>query len=200
MPGSDSPISPTARQLLEAARRIVERRGYKGLTYTAIGEEAGLSANLVSYHFGSKAGLLVALLDWLMYDTLWEVSQHLSRLREDEDRVSVFMEDPRGLLANTGAYRLFYDLLPHVLDDPKTRSQLGRLLHQYTESNISAILGDRDAAVAPEVRALAVLQVAMTDGLAIQLLANSEDVDIDLALSLWEGYVRWVLDGLRARS
>jgi AcrR family transcriptional regulator len=194
LPSTRSSLPPTARRLLEAARRLIEQSGYRSLTYTAIGREAGLSPNLVTYHFGSKAGLLVALLDWLMYDTLWEVGQQMNRLPADANRVTVFMQDPVGLLANIESYRLYYDLLPHVLDDASNRAQLAQLFRSYTASNVAALLPSSSEAPSAEVKTLAALTIAMTDGLAVQLLADPDSVDVPLAMQLWEGYVDWVLD------
>lgn len=194
-PSSQESLSPTARQLLEAARRVVERSGYKGLTYTSIGKEAGLSPNLVSYHFGSKAGLLVALLDWFIYDTLWEVGQQLGRMRDDEDHVPVFMQINVRMLANLDSYRLWYDLLPHVLDDAGSRSRLADLYRSYTASNVRAILSGHGVEETPEVRVIAALTMAMTDGLAIQLLADPDGVDVQLATSMWERFISWTLTG-----
>jgi AcrR family transcriptional regulator len=194
-PSAQASLSPTARQLLEAARRVVERSGYKGLTYTSVGKEAGLSPNLVSYHFGSKAGLLVALLDWFIYDTLWEVGQQLSRLRDDEDHVPVFMQINVRMLANLDSYRLWYDLLPHVLEDVGSRARLADLYRSYTASNVQAILSGHGVDETPEVRVIAALTVAMTDGLALQLLADPDGVDVQLATSMWEKFISWVLAG-----
>jgi hypothetical protein len=35
----------------------------------------------------------------------------------------------------------------------------------------------------------------MTDGLALQLLADPESLDVQLATSLWERFISWVLAG-----
>ena len=103
------------------------------------------------------------------------------------------MQDPAGLLSDTTGYGLFYELLPHVLDDPKTRSQLAQLYDSYTTSNVSALASDDRSSLSTELRTIAALTVAMTDGLAIQLLADPASVDVASAMKLWEEFVNWTL-------
>ncbi|AGI24328.1 TetR/AcrR family transcriptional regulator [Pseudomonas sp. MT3] len=53
--------SEAEQRLLEAARRIVARKGWAGMTLAEVGTEAGYSRGLATHHFGSKAELLRAL-------------------------------------------------------------------------------------------------------------------------------------------
>lgn len=50
-------------RLLKAALELISERGYDRTTLQAIGEAAGYSRGLVSHRFGSKEGLLWALLE-----------------------------------------------------------------------------------------------------------------------------------------
>ena len=56
------------RQMLDAAIRLIAERGYQKATLAAIGEAAGYSRGLVGQRFGSKAGLLSALVDKMTDD------------------------------------------------------------------------------------------------------------------------------------
>ncbi|MCY1273514.1 HTH-type transcriptional regulator BetI [compost metagenome] len=49
------------QSMLEAARQIVARKGWIGITLGEVGQQAGYSRGLATHHFGSKAGLLRAL-------------------------------------------------------------------------------------------------------------------------------------------
>jgi len=49
------------RCMLEAARQIVARKGWIGITLAEVGLQAGYSRGLAAHHFGTKAGLLRAL-------------------------------------------------------------------------------------------------------------------------------------------
>ena len=61
-----SPTSATALRILDAAKRILSERGYSKLTLQAIEEESGEYRALVAYYFGSKQGLVEAIIDSLM--------------------------------------------------------------------------------------------------------------------------------------
>ena len=53
-------LSPTALNLLDAARRILVTDGYSGVTLEAVALEAGEDRATIKRHFGSKAGLIHA--------------------------------------------------------------------------------------------------------------------------------------------
>lgn len=50
--------------LLEAAVRVIARDGFDGLTYRAVGQEAGTAHGLVSYYFGSREALIHEAAQW----------------------------------------------------------------------------------------------------------------------------------------
>lgn len=188
-------MPPTARRLLEAARRLLERSGFRALSVQAIADEAGENKALIRYYFGDKNGLLVALVDWLMYDYLWEVWQRLAQLSRGHDALDLLIEGAAaGMLGDATSYRAYFELLPNVLRDPGMARQLSDLLRAYRDLNVRGFWGERGDA--PEViEDLAALTVAMTDGLAIQVLADPDKVDVPRALALWKRFVEQTIAG-----
>ena len=124
-------LAPTARELLEAARRLFETEGYSSLTLKAIGREAGQNESLIGYHFGSKTGLLVALVDWLVYGTVRDLHTRVLRLEEGQDQLHPAMDDARKLVGDVESYRAFYDLMPH-LRHPRRTPAHGPALHDLS--------------------------------------------------------------------
>src|SRR4051812_10475548 len=53
----------TARGLLDAARAQLLIDGYAGLSTRKVAQRAGVPLSQVHYHFGSKGGLVLALLE-----------------------------------------------------------------------------------------------------------------------------------------
>ena len=51
------------RRLLEAAAALIQERGMAAATFENIGVRAGYSRGLATQHFGSKQGLIEALID-----------------------------------------------------------------------------------------------------------------------------------------
>lgn len=62
-PGGSNRRGRQSRQdILEAAADLMARRGYSGTTMSVLVKEAGLPRSAIYHHFGSKAGLLAAVL------------------------------------------------------------------------------------------------------------------------------------------
>jgi AcrR family transcriptional regulator len=55
----------TPEHILNAALEVLARDGYQRMTVRAIAEEAGVNHALISYHFGGKENLLLAMLERL---------------------------------------------------------------------------------------------------------------------------------------
>ena len=55
----------TRTAILRSARRLLEEHGYHGVGLAEVARAAGLSRQAVYLHFGSKRGLLLALVDWV---------------------------------------------------------------------------------------------------------------------------------------
>lgn len=196
LPGAGPGLPPTARRLLEAARRLLARSGYSSLTVEAIGLEAGENKALIRYYFGSKAGLLVALVDGLVSDTIWHARQRLSALSTREDRARLVVETLDAILEDEQSYRLLYDLLPRLLENPTMAKRLAELYRTYRDLNTQALWGDRTEEAPIVLRDVAAMTVALTDGLAVQLLAEPGCVDIASTLALWRSFVEGVLDSV----
>jgi AcrR family transcriptional regulator len=191
--GYSSPPSgmpPTAQRLLEAARRLLERSGFNSLSVQAIGDEAGENKALIRYYFGSKDGLLVALVDWLMHDYLWEVWQRLTQLSRTEKGLDILVDEAAaGMLSDTQSYHsYFFDLLPHLLSNPSMSRQLSDLMQAYRDMHVRGFWDDRGE-IPDVIKDLAALTVAMVDGLAIQVLAEPGKIDVARALAVWKRFL-----------
>jgi AcrR family transcriptional regulator len=66
-PKQDRSRLSTSR-LIQAAAELLVERGYEGMTLAAIGQRAGYSYGLVTQRFGSKEGLLWALVESMVID------------------------------------------------------------------------------------------------------------------------------------
>lgn len=194
-------LHPTAMKLLDAAWKVYETSGWDGLSFYAIGEEAGVSPSLVWYHFGSKNELLVVLFDWIFHGDLdfgeW---RHATANPESSDPWELLSEQSRAALHNLRSYRLYFDMLPHLLDDEDTRTRLAEGDRNRSEALASILDGSgTDPGLAEAIRLLVTLMTAMTDGLAIRLLADPDCINVDEVLSLWKEFLEVILQR-RGRS
>jgi AcrR family transcriptional regulator len=198
LPGAEPDLPPTAQRLLDAAHRLLVRSGYNSLSVEAIGQEAGENKALIRYYFGSKNGLLVALTDALISETLRRARQRLSGLSDTHDRMAVITDTMEAIADDTPSYRLLFDLLPPLLENPRMTRQLADLYEGYREVNVRALWGDRPGEPPPVIHDLAALAVALPDGLAVQALAQPGSVDVHRILVTWRVFMEGVMASLDA--
>ena len=55
----------TGTTLLEAAKKVLRKNGYAGLSTRDVAAAAGVPLSQIHYHFGSKQGLVLALFEYL---------------------------------------------------------------------------------------------------------------------------------------
>jgi AcrR family transcriptional regulator len=188
-PGSNLP--PTAQRLVAAARRVLVRDGFNAITVEAVAAEAGAYRDSVRYYFGSKSGLIAAVVDAISTDQSAEGSREVSELPAGPQRVHALVSADRRLAADSAAFQDFFRMLPHVLQDDDLRSRVASLYGWYREQYLRAF----DAAATEEARRelqnYASLMVAVIDGLAIQKALDPGGLDLDAVFDLWERLLRY---------
>lgn len=188
-------LSPTARRILAAARRVLAREGYGGLSLEAIATEAGENKASIRYHFGNKAGLITALVDSVVHDENVKLLKDLAR--GGDDRVRLLMDMHRRTTLNASQYRLFFDLFPNVLRDTRLWPRMAALYRWYRELDALALAPDADDELRARVEVLTALTVAVCDGLAMQHISDP-DFDLEPAFEMYEHIVRTTLQELLA--
>jgi AcrR family transcriptional regulator len=185
-------LSPIARRLVEAARRLLARGGFDALTVEAVAAEAGAYRDSVRYYFGSKAAFVAAVVDSLAHDQMLNATDETSRLPPDEQRVHSLVSADRKLLDDRDSFRDLFAILPHALRDDELRSRVAALYGWYRDVYADLISG-HTGADRERLRRLASLMVAMIDGLAVQALLDPQAVDPEALLALWEDMLRHAL-------
>jgi AcrR family transcriptional regulator len=177
----------TRARLLSAAAELFADQGVDAVSVDAVAEAAGRTSGAVYAHFGSKQGLLLALLD------SWKDSVRTVLLAE----VAV-SETPRGQLAavwssvadNPGEDSGRWALLEHelwlraardrqVAEVIRDRDREARRFSAHQLAGWTASVGTRPATGPDE---LAVLVKALLTGLAMQRRLDPEAVSDDLAV------------------
>ena len=183
-------LHPTAKVILAAARAVLRECGMAGLTLEAVANEANTSRTQIPYHFGSRAGLIEALFDWLFYDewmrfmrppaAAWPMTVHES------------LQWSRQELDDVATLRDAEDLVAHSLRDETVRKRLVLLYARDRRLEVEAIGLDAGAgrgAPDPEADrradALGAVLLAIDEGLAVQR-AIDPDFDLDAALEAAE--------------
>ena len=192
-------LPPTARRILKAARRVLGREGFGGLSLEAIAAEAGENKASIRYHFGNKAGLIAALVDSVVHDENVKLLKDIARADTEGDRVDILMEMHRRTTLSERQYRLFFDLFPNVIRDKALWPRMAELFRWYRELDALCLAPDADDALRERVEVLTALTVAVCDGLAMQHLADPE-YDLDPAFELYARIVSAALDDLHREA
>ncbi|MCE5252878.1 MAG: TetR/AcrR family transcriptional regulator [Actinomycetia bacterium] len=186
--GLSSDLSPAARRILDAARGLLHDRGYRSLTFDAIAAESGMNKSMIRYYFGSKDGLVAALLDDLTHDNAVGFLEVARASQTADESLTAHVEASRQLVEDPYFKNLF-DILPEALRRPHLRASVASLYEWYREIE-SYCLGQTAPTDDPDLRALASLYIAVIDGLALQLAVSEKDVDLDRCWGLIESMIR----------
>jgi AcrR family transcriptional regulator len=177
----------TAQRILSAARDLLERSPVAALSMDAVAREAGVDKRLIFYYFKTRAGLLDALIDWYLGGEVEEMRRfYATTLERGEDRQLAVAEGHRSMIEGPDArlaYLIYLDVAVHLLRQPDGRARLAGDLATYRQLNGLGISGETTES--EDVRALSALTLALSDGLAMQVLAEPGAVDTERVWSLW---------------
>jgi AcrR family transcriptional regulator len=113
----------TRTALMVAAERLFAERGVEGVTMREIQERAGQSnASVIAYHFGSKTGLVQALIRWRHTELDRRRSELLDHAREadrEHDPRSVVWLVVRPLAESIAAGEMFVPFLARLSENPR---------------------------------------------------------------------------------
>jgi AcrR family transcriptional regulator len=181
-------LPPAARHILGTAQRLVVERGYHALTLEAVALEAGETPHTVIRHFGSKAGLVEAVLDAAVHDAYVHLLARVGDVPPGEERLTAYIEGLGDLAKDTEATVLIFRIAPHALADPALRPRVAALYGWYRELTLleSGIVGATELdRLPPEERrrleSIGAVILAAIDGLALQAGLDPEGFDADAA-------------------
>lgn len=108
----------TSTSLLEAAKKVLRRNGYAGLSTRDVAAEAGVPLSQIHYHFGSKQGMVLALFEHLNAQLLDRqnalVGDTALSLSEQWDRACDYLDDD----IESGYVRVLQELIAASWADP----------------------------------------------------------------------------------
>jgi AcrR family transcriptional regulator len=186
-------LPPTARSILEAARRILAQRGLEGLTIEAVANEANVSRTLIPYHFTSRAGLVAILFDSLFHD----LAVSVYGLAGPGGSLPTFLDWIKREADDVQSQHDFFELIVSALREPDLARRIAALYDDYreltlemagvsepVESNEGSPLQVSDER-RRELAAIGSVLVAIEDGIGLQA-ALDPNFDVDGALAMVE--------------
>jgi len=191
-------LAPTAKRILDAGVRVLDREGFAGLTFERIARESGENGALIRYHFGSKAGLVRALVDAVLFSQARGLVQTLTPLAPGQERRDALFQRHRDVSKDLTTYRRMFEVTPYALRDPVLRPKLKELMQWYRELDMW-VLGteDPDARERAGLEPLSMLISAVLNGLALEVQSDPE-LDVSPAFDLWQKLVLQYLERLQS--
>jgi TetR/AcrR family acrAB operon transcriptional repressor len=174
------------RLLIDAASRLFAEKGYADTSVQAIAEASGVSRGSISWHFGSKEGLLFAVVDAAFAE--WE-SEVLTRLlREGRGPASLgdVVEAHLGFVrADPEIVRLFFVLLFDALG-PRAdlRPRYAAIYQRFRSYGSNWLRAARETGAIPadvDPDAASTTIIGALAGITCQWYLDHERVDLDRA-------------------
>ncbi|MEU9700448.1 TetR/AcrR family transcriptional regulator [Streptomyces sp. NPDC047981] len=188
-------MASRSTQILEAAARVIARRGVRGLRVEELAEEAGVSTGLIYYHFKDRTGILRHTLEFIndraeRYTTVQEAGAEPPSPREELDQVLLLeLQDTPEVRENSTAWG---ELRASAVFDPVLREDLARATLVWVQE-VAGLLGQVQP-LTPAVRLAAAAErlTALLEGLSMRWLSGglaiehartllSEAVEVELA-------------------
>ena len=164
----------TREQLVTAAAGVLADEGYGAMSMRAVADRAGVRLSLVHYHFGSKRGLMTAVLDRLTDGLLerqaamWEDGRRLSQ--QWTTACEYLREDVR-----SGYVRTLWEIWAAGLSDPELARRWRETLRgwrELIEARLERWEADGGSPLPMRPRALATLIGNAFEGAETEILAG----------------------------
>jgi AcrR family transcriptional regulator/acyl-CoA thioesterase FadM len=163
-------------ELIEAARRVIQRRGFAKATVGAITGEAGASLGLLNYHFDSRDDVVAEAFAAAARADLDEL-QAISRRHDDPSaRVAAYLD--LEAWADRDVWRMWIDAWGEAVHTEQLRLTLEQFERGW-RAVLAGVLADgdrRDCWRCPDPEDAAGRLVAALDGLGLHTTLHPEDV------------------------
>jgi TetR/AcrR family transcriptional repressor of bet genes len=194
VPGTKAAEAERRDQMLRAAAQVAAKRGLSGLTIRNVALRAQLSTGLVLFHFGSKDGLVLALLDWMLETTtVLHVGPEIASIAPPLERLLALIRQEMVRLSSEPArIRLFFDFWSAGMWNRAIRTRMQRELDRYREAfrpmaaEVLSAEPDRFPGVTAD--GLAAVAVSFIKGCAVQAMIEP-DLDLAEFLTAVEGLI-----------
>jgi AcrR family transcriptional regulator len=175
-PGPGRPSSGARERILGAALEVLKSDGYAGLTNAKVAARSGQNKALISYHFGSKEGLVAAVARTVSAAITEELLQGIGKPRDLRGLARGVVDGLSAVNArDEGLARLYFDLASQSIVEPEVQTIMAEMKAGYR-----AVLREQLARVtdgpssSDDANAAAVYMVACLEGLMLEQMERGE--------------------------
>ncbi len=171
----------TRGELLAAARRVIRRDGFAGVTVGEITREAGASAGLLNYHFGSKDEVLAEAFDEIARGELADLEAIARRPDPPPDRLAAYLDSSDW--GDREGWMLWLDAWADAARVEELRATLARYARGWRAA-LADVLADgarHGSWDCPDPAEAASRIVAVIDGIGLQAMLHPGEVTAERA-------------------
>jgi AcrR family transcriptional regulator len=173
--------------VLEAAGRVIAERGADATRFADVAAESGVPVSTLQYYFGSREDLLVAAFRHASGTEIAALEAELAALDDPWQRLTVIVSRAvTGYLAGeAGAGRLWIESWHFGIRDAEMRPDAVRDYEAWRRLVADAVrLGSDGSRFAPRQspERIAVLTIALVDGIGIPLALGDPEITADEAV------------------
>ncbi|MBY8863403.1 TetR/AcrR family transcriptional regulator [Nocardia sp. CA2R105] len=186
-------------RLISAAIELLGEKGYSRTTLVEIGQRAGLSRGLVTFHFGSKEQCMLAVVDAIRSNVQAALESASSSVRGLE-ALDLFIdkylmtEEPT---SSTSIRAMYVIIIESVTSSPGLREAVAEnnaVFRQMLANRIAQAREDGEIVLNDSADDLATFIEGLLRGVLIQCLADPDAIDLrriaDLTKSILRSYLR----------
>lgn len=191
--GPGRPSTGARERILEGCLDVLKESGYAGLTIARVAAAAGESKALVSYHFGSKDGLVAAAGRELGDEITREVLDGLRGATTVEGITGGAAGALWGLVERDARLpRVYFDLNAVSVVDAGIRDVLREIKAGWREVVSRLLTKAQPAVPAARIGAVTTLLIAGLEGLMLERIERGESPELDQARELFVSSIRAV--------
>lgn len=198
-PGPGRPPSGARERILDAALDVLKADGYAGLTNAKVAARSGQNKALISYHFGSKQGLVAEVARAVSAEITEELLQAVGEPRDVRALARGVLDGLTAIMdRDAGLARLYFDIASWSTVEPEVAAIMAEM-----KSGYRAVLRRQLARVkdgprsSDDAEAAAVLMIAALEGLALEQLERGETPALERAREMFVASASVVVSGGR---
>ena len=169
------PPTGARERILAAGLEVLKQEGYAGLTTAKVAARSGENKALISYHFGSKDGLVKAVGREVGHAITGEVVAGLERRDSVEELVGGVLAGLwRVMDRDERLARLYFDLAAVSVVQPEVRAVMQEIKAGFRDVLMGLLAEAGDGPAKRTAEAAAIYVIAGVEGLALERLDRGE--------------------------
>ena len=169
----------TRQAILDASIELVCEYGYAGTSVSMVCKKVGIAKTALYWHFGSKSGLMAAVLDEVTSSWITELEERSNRGGTPQEQLDGLVNGLRELVQERS--HLFRIILIPVMESGTVEPELREITRALTQQAIEAIAGGFNQSAGfelPDSEMLAHTIISLTHG-ALRRLLMEPEVDLE---------------------